>query len=217
MTGAEDETTADAAPGAGAPPEAPAPTPTAAAGAGAGETRAEAEEMVHPEGGFGAIAPPDRTSPPVGANPRAAVAPPLRAAVEPPSPDVAPVAAESGIPGMHRGGFERWPTAPIGVVPTVSAPDLDAPLQWAPAEPAAPSRGMSGWALGFAITALVVAMFVGWGFLIALVAIVTAIVALRRPLESRAAAIWALVLGGVSLLYSAGWLIFAATRTDLLG
>ena len=66
------------------------------------------------------------------------------------------------------------------------------------------------------IAALIVAMFVGWGFPIGLVAIITAIVALRRPLESRMAAVWALVLGAVSLLYSAGWLLFAATRTDLL-
>ena len=38
------------------------------------------------------------------------------AAVEPPSPDVAPVEAESALPGMHRGGFERWPTAPVGII-----------------------------------------------------------------------------------------------------
>jgi hypothetical protein len=152
-------------------------------------------------------------SPQAGDTP--AVLPP--AAVEPPSPDVAPVEAESTMPGAHRGGFERWPTAPIGVPPTVTAPDLDAPLlMWAPAEPAAPSRGLAAWALGFGIAALIVAMFVGWGFPIGLVAIITAIVALRRPLESRMAAVWALVLGAVSLLYSAGWLLFAATRTDLL-
>jgi len=70
--------------------------------------------------------------------------------------------------------------------------------------------------LTVALLALVVAMFVGWGFPIGLVAIITAIIALRRPLESRTAAVWALVLGAVSLLYSAGWLLFATTRTDLL-
>ena len=159
------------------------------------------------------------SDPRAGRSPQAgdtsAVLPP--AAVEPPSPDVAPVEAESALPGAHRGGFERWPTAPIGVAPTVTAPDLDAPLlMWAPAEPVAPSRGLAAWALGFGIAALIVAMFVGWGFPIGLVAIITAIVALRRPLESRMAAVWALVLGAVSLLYSAGWLLFAATRTDLL-
>ena len=156
-------------------------------------------------------------TPPVPPAPAAPAAPVIRpAAVEPPSPDVAPVEAESALPGMHRGGFERWPTAPVGVTPTVTAPDLDAPLLWAPAEPSQPARGMSAWALGFSIVALVVSMFVGWGFPIGLVAIITAIIALRRPLESRAVAVWALVLGAVSLLYSAGWLLFAATRTDLL-
>ncbi len=136
-------------------------------------------------------------------------------AVEPPSEDVAPVEAESSMPGVHRGGFERWPTAPIGIAPTESAPSLDAPVLWAPAPAPAPSRGLSAWALGFGVVALVVAMVVGWGFPLGIVAIITAIFALRRPRESRAAAVWALVLGAVSLLYSAGWLAFAATRTDL--
>lgn len=153
---------------------------------------------------------------PASAPPPVPDPPPAAAAVEPPSPDVAPVEAESALPGGHRGGFERLPTAPIGITPTATAPDLDAAPRWASVEPAAPWRGMSAWALGFAIAALFVAMFVGWGFPLGLVAIVTAIIALRRPLESRAVAVWALVLGAVSLLYSAGWLIFAATRTDQL-
>ena len=136
--------------------------------------------------------------------------------IEPPSPDVAPVEEESALPGSHRGGFERWPTAPVGVAPIVTAPDLDAPVQWAPIQPPPPSRGVAAWALAFGIIALFVSMFVGWGFPLGLVAIVTAIVALRRPIESRAVAVWGLVLGTVSLVYSAGWLIFAATRTDLL-
>jgi hypothetical protein len=137
-------------------------------------------------------------------------------AIEPPSADVAPVAAESALPGAHRGGFERWPTAPVGVTPTVTAPDLDAPVLWAPVAAEPPSRGMSAWALTFGVIALLVSMFVGWGFPLGLVAIVTAIIALRRPIESRAVAVWALVLGAVSVLYSAGWLIFAASRGDLL-
>ena len=157
----------------------------------------------------------DKTTDAAAAAPARSPGPPP-AAVEPPSPDVAPVEAESALPGRHRGGFERWPTAPIGVTPTVSAPDLDTPVLWAPAEPSRPARGMAAWALGFAIVALLVAMFVGWGFPLGLVAIVTAIVALRRPLESRAVSVWALVLGVVSLIYSAGWLVFATTRTDLL-
>jgi len=154
-------------------------------------------------------------APPAAPPPASALFP--QAAVEPPSPDVAPVEAESALPGMHRGGFERWPTAPVGIMAIPSAPDLDAPVQWAAVEPTVPPRGMAAWALGFAIAALVVSLFVGWGFPIGLVAIVTAIIALRRPLESRAVAVWALVLATVSVLYSAGWLLFAASRTDLLG
>lgn len=164
----------------------------------------------------GDASPPVTTPVPGAPRPASAAAALPPTAIEPPSPDVAPVEAESGLPGMHRGGFERWPTAPVGVAPIVTAPDLDAPVQWAPAEPQRPSRGMAAWALAFGIIALVVSTFVGWGFPLGLVAIVTAIIALRRPIESRAVAVWALVLGAVSVLYSAGWLLFAATRTDLL-
>jgi hypothetical protein len=162
-------------------------------------------------------APPAPAPRPTTASPAPVSAPPLPpTAIEPPSPDVAPVEAESALPGKHRGGFERWPTAPVGVAPIVTAPDLDAPVQWGPVKPEPPSRGMSAWALTFGVIALVVSMFVGWGFPLGLVAIVTAIIALRRPIESRGVAIWALALGVVSVLYSGGWLIFAATRADLL-
>lgn len=157
----------------------------------------------------------DRASAASAPSSAGAVPPP---AVEPPSPDVAPVGAESSLPGAHRGGFERWPTAPIGVEQTagpVDAPDTGVLVQWAPAEPRAPYRGLAGWALAFAVVALAVSTLVGWGFPIGLIAIVTALVAFRRPLESRGMATWALVLGLVSLIYSAGWLWFAASRTDL--
>jgi len=124
----------------------------------------------------------------------------------------------SPLPGAHRGGFHRLPTAPVDVT-----------VQTAPTEPgeytpdawtttgSAPYRGLAGWALGFAIVGLVVAMFVGWGFPIGLVAVVCAIIALRRPLESRAVAVWAIVLGTMSILYSAGWLVYAAIRANLVG
>ena len=148
--------------------------------------------------------------------------------VEPPSSDLAPVAAESGIPGRHRGGFERWPTAPIGVAAAIPVPEHDespAPvpeplvpeplLLWAPREPPTPYRGFATWALGLSVAALVVSTIVGWGFPLGLAGIVLAIISLRRPLENRTAAIWALVVGVVSVLYSAGWLWFAATQVDL--
>ncbi|MFE7843919.1 hypothetical protein ACFUTX_01840 [Microbacterium sp. NPDC057407] len=146
-------------------------------------------------------------------------------AVEPPSPDVDLADEASPLPGVHRGGFLRLPTAPVSVTTTQTAPaepgtEDDPPsvtAQWLMPEPAGPQRGLAAWALVFSIAGLVVSLFVGWGFPIGLVGIVSAILALRRPLESRAVAIWALVLGAVSLLYSAGWLWFAFSRLAAAG
>ena len=45
----------------------------------------------------------------------------VAAAVEPPSPDVALADEASPLPGAHRGGFQRLPTAPVAVT-TESAP-----------------------------------------------------------------------------------------------
>ncbi len=80
-----------------------------------------------------------------------------------------------------------------------------------------PPRRLAGWALAFSVVGLAVSLFVGWGFPIGLVGLVTAVIALRRRFESRSAAVWALVLGAVSVLYSAGWLLWAASRTNLVG
>ncbi|MCR2764176.1 hypothetical protein NQ152_11750 [Microbacterium sp. zg.B48] len=214
------EQTARAQDGSPASPARGTPVAPAAAGTQAAPVAPAPPVTPAPPVAPGAARPgPDATSPAIlrpAAPPAPQPASP-RAAVEPPSPDVAPVQAESALPGTHRGGFERWPTAPVGVTPIVTAPDLDAPVLWAEAEPAVPSRGMAAWALGIAIVAFVVSMFVGWGIPLGVAAIVTAIIALRRPIESRAVGVWALVLGVVSLLYSAGWLLFAATRMGMFG
>ncbi|WP_438353754.1 hypothetical protein [Microbacterium sp. CJ88] len=140
----------------------------------------------------------------------------LPIATEPPSADVAPAAAAPGLPGEHRGGFSRLPTAPVGVAAPVD-PEAQRPLEWAPPETSRPPRGLAGWALVFAIAGLAFALFVGWGFPIGLVAIVVGVVAVRRPIENRMAAVWAICLGAVSVLYSAGWLLWAATRMNLFG
>ncbi|MBW9094198.1 hypothetical protein JNB62_10930 [Microbacterium jejuense] len=142
--------------------------------------------------------------------------------VEPASPDIDVVAATSILPGEHRGGFFRLPTAPVAVT-TQSAPgepenDLTpASAQWLASDEPQIHKGLAGWALAFAIIGLVVSLFVGWGFPIGLVAVVSAVFALRRPLESRAVAVWALVIGAVSILYSAGWLLYAAMRANIIG
>ena len=141
-------------------------------------------------------------------------------AVEEPSTDVVTPNAESVLPGAHRGGFSRLPTAPVAIT-TEQAPALPgeeglASEQWEMTQPPL-RRGLGAWALGFSVVGLVVSLFVGWGFPIGVVGVVAAILALRRPLESRAVAVWALVLGGLSILYSAGWLWYAASQASLLG
>ena len=172
---------------------------------------------------------PDAATP---ATPPAAVVPPhaspsapqpLAPAIDAPSPDVSLAEEASPLPGVHRGGFSRLPTAPVAVT-TVSAPaepstEIDpAPVAvWLMPDPTPPQRGIASWALGFSVAGLIVSLFVGWGFPIGIVGVVTGILAIRRPLESRTAAIWAIVLGAVSILYSAGWLLWAASRANLLG
>jgi hypothetical protein len=137
--------------------------------------------------------------------------------IEPPTDDVAPVGEESVLPGVHRGGFHRPPTAPVDLAVTATGPAAEPePLvMWAPKEEPAPRVFLAGWALFFSIVGLAVSLFVGWGFPLGLVGIVTAIVALLRPLESRRMAVWAIALGVLSLVYSAGWLWFAAIRAEL--
>ena len=148
---------------------------------------------------------------------------PVEAAVEPPSPDVTLADEASPLPGVHRGGFLRLPTAPIAVT-SQSAPaepgtedDATQTAQWLMPTPDRPQRGLAGWALAASVIGLIASLFVGWGFPIGLVGVVSAILALRRPLESRPLAVWALVIGAVSVLYSAGWLLYAAARASLIG
>lgn len=153
------------------------------------------------------------------AEPEPTIAPPT---AEPPTPEVAAVEVESVLPGYHRGGFQRLPTAPVDVTSQSAPadPDGDQPepvLQWALPQPAPPARGLAAWALAFAVLALIASFFVGFGFPLGIVAIVAGVLALRRPLESRPVAVWAIVLGALSILYSAGWLFFAARSAGLIG
>jgi len=130
--------------------------------------------------------------------------------VETPSPDV--TSAESaGLPGEHRGGFQRAFTEPVAVTSPVHTE-----VRWAPA-PAAPLPRSGPWALTFGILALIFSLLVGWGFLVGLVGAGLAVVALRRPWESRSLAVWALCLSLLSLVYSAGWLWWASTQGPLFG
>jgi hypothetical protein len=151
--------------------------------------------------------------PPVPPVPPVPPPPPLPPEPEPPPPlppgpegesFAAPAAEAPRLPGVPHRGFDRLPTAPVPAQ-SQSGPAEDgsgeaALPSWMPApEPARAQRGYAGWALGVAIVGLLFSLFVGWGLPLGLVAIVTAILALRRPWESRAVAVWALVLGGVSV------------------
>ncbi|WP_236968204.1 hypothetical protein [Microbacterium aurantiacum] len=197
------------------PPLATGPIPAAA-------PEAPGAPMVPTAPAEAAPAAPIPARPPVPPLPPG-IPPAVSAVVEPPSPDVALADEASPLPGAHRGGFHRLPTAPVGITEqiaprepgTESGPTPTVTAQWLMASPAPPRRGLAAWALVFALLGLVVSLFVGFGFPLGLVAIVAGLLALRRALESTALAWWAIGLGALSLVYSGGWLYFAATQTNL--
>ncbi|KJQ55052.1 hypothetical protein [Microbacterium sp. SA39] len=142
--------------------------------------------------------------------------------IEPPSGDVERPIGAIRIPGAHRGGYTKLPTGPVGVEPVVvSGPDLDAvdDSDWEPATAASATDDarLAPWALLAAIVALGASFFVGWGIPVAVVSVVAAIMSLRRPVESRAIARWALVLGLCATVYSLGWLVWAGMQFERLG
>ncbi len=134
-----------------------------------------------------------------------------------PSTDAAPPltrpAAPPRLPGAPRTSFTQPPTAPVDVPPATSGPAEDGTADasdWTPLVPARPQRGLAAWALAASILGLAASLVVGWAFPVAVVGAVTAVIALRRPLEPRGVAVWALALAAVALVYSAGWLVYAA-------
>lgn len=126
-----------------------------------------------------------------------------------PAAEAAP-AETAALPGEHRGGYHRQFTDPVPITAAVhTEPD--------PLEPGA-RRSLprsAGWALAFGILGLIASFLVGWGFPIGLVGAGLAIAALRRPWESRPVAVWGLCLSVLSVLYSAGWLWWAAAQGPL--
>ena len=150
------------------------------------------------------------------------------ALIEPAAPSgavPAPVAAstvnESGPGAASALGLDT--PAHVAPEPDAPTPDAHAPdalipasteLAWAPPAPRRPPA-LAGWALTVAITGLIVSLVVGWGFPVGIIAIITAIAALRRPGRRRQAAGWALALGILSILYSALWIAVAASQGPL--
>ncbi len=89
---------------------------------------------------------------------------------------------------------------------TEPAPDA------APAPAPAPvPRRYGTIALALAIPALAASLLVGWMLPLGAVALGYGIAAVRMP-QQRTAGAWAIGLSGASLLYSAGWLGYAAAQ-----
>ncbi|WAA67064.1 hypothetical protein [Microbacterium oxydans] len=142
--------------------------------------------------------------------------------IERPSGEVEHPAGSARLPGARREGYTKLPTGPVGIEPVVvSGPDIDAPEEpeWEPAVDTAPidDTRLAPWALLAAIVALGASFFVGWGIPVAVVAVIAAIMSLRRPVENRAIARWALVLSLCATVYSLGWLVWAGMQFEKLG
>jgi hypothetical protein len=141
---------------------------------------------------------------------------------ENPIPEVGESADSTRIPGARRTEYTRM-TGPIGMDLTTSSGPSETggmpAMQWDPRsfEPVEDNARLAPWALLAAIVALVASWFVGWGIPLAIIAVVAAIMSLRRPVESREIAIWALVLGMAATVFSLGWLIWAATQFEQIG
>ncbi len=147
---------------------------------------------------------------------------PPHARIEGLSGEIERPAGTARLPGARRDGYTKLPTGPVGIEPVVvSGPDVDADdaTGWEPSTGVASADDMrlAPWALFAAIVALGASFFVGWGIPVAIVAVVAAIMSLRRPAESRAMARWALVLGLAATVYSLGWLVWAGMQFERLG
>ncbi|MGM7697743.1 hypothetical protein [Microbacterium sp. A84] len=146
-----------------------------------------------------------------------------RPTFEEPSAEVERPAGTARMPGAPREGYTKLPTGPVGIEPVVASGPADTAgmpaVQWAPNDDAVgdDNTRLAPWALVAAIVALVASWFVGWGIPLAIVAVVAAIMSLRRPVESRAIARWALVLGLAATIFSLGWLLWAAMQFEKLG
>lgn len=144
------------------------------------------------------------------------------ARIERPSDEVEHPAGTARLPGARRDGYTRLPTGPVGIEPVVvTGPDIDTPgeTEWEPSTGAVSidDTRLAPWALMAAIVALGASFFVGWGIPVAVVAVIAAIMSLRRPVENRAIARWALVLGLCATVYSLGWLVWAGMQFERLG
>ncbi|MCC4908007.1 hypothetical protein [Microbacterium sp. cx-59] len=148
-------------------------------------------------------------------------APPVPTSVEAPSTDVETPVAEAVLPGTHRGGFTRPPTAPLALASFgANEPRIEfVPATGTSVAPVAAVRpaNLAAIGLGFAVVGLIASFVVGLALPIALAGLVLGALSLRRRAESRQMAIWAIALGALAVIYSAGWLVWAAYRAGWWG
>jgi len=142
-----------------------------------------------------------------------------RPELDSPHPEIERPASTARIPGAPRDEYTKFPTGPVNSQPLVASGPAETSgmpvAQWAPdsGESVVDDGGrLAPWALIAAIVALITSWFVGWGIPLAIIAAIAAIMSLRRPVESRAIAMWALVLGLAATIFSLGWLIWAAMQ-----
>lgn len=142
--------------------------------------------------------------------------------IDRPSDEVERPAVDARLPGARRDGYSKLPTGPVGIEPVVATGpviDADSETAWEPSTGATgvDDARLAPWALLAAIVALVASFFVGWGVPLAIIAVIASIMSLRRPVESRAIARWALVLSLCATVYSLGWLVWAGMQFERLG
>ncbi|WEK62334.1 MAG: hypothetical protein P0Y60_06145 [Candidatus Microbacterium colombiense] len=142
--------------------------------------------------------------------------------IDRPSGEVERPAGAARLPGARREGYSKLPTGPVGIEPVVvTGPEIDAAAdtEWEPdtGTTTVDDARLAPWALLAAIVALATSFFVGWGIPVAIVAVIASIMSLRRPVESRAIARWALVLSLCATVFSLGWLVWAGMQFERLG
>ncbi|MFG6502953.1 hypothetical protein [Microbacterium sp. P05] len=138
----------------------------------------------------------------------------------PPLPDLAAVEASIDPVPVTTAIPPGAPLVPEAATPSAiptTAPAESEMVGWQPIRPRRTRPVLARWALGLAIAALLASLLVGWMLPLGLVAIVLGVVSARRPGENRAFAVWAIVLGAASALYSAGWLLWAAWQLGVVG
>lgn len=75
-----------------------------------------------------------------------------------------------------------------------------------------PAVPIAGFTFIASFLAMVISCFVAWALPLALIVLVMAVIAVRRPFENRSFAWWALVMSALAVIYSTVWLVWVLGR-----